>query len=292
MPLAYLDRSADATAVAAVLRRDGVVAIKDLVGPELADTVAAELRPRLDADGLKSRSIFNGDLTRRCGGVLTTAPSAAALVEHDLVLDVLDDILLPFASTYRISSLTAIEIMPGEKHQALHRDDTVYPIDIAGMELTVGVMWSLSDFTEENGGTRVICGSHRYLRAWHLPDVSRWEATVMPKGSAVIYLGSTWHGGGANRSNAPRLGLVNTYCLGWLRPEANQYLSTPPEVATRFGPHVRALLGYMPHGATDDLCGAFSGECPAWVDKSPRDSWRRVRGQAATVDNATSQGGG
>ena len=86
-------------------------------------------------------------------------------------------------------------------------------------------MWALNDFTEENGGTRVIPGSHRYLRSWHLPDVSAWENTVMPKGSVVLYLGSTWHGGGANNSNTSRLGLVNTYCLGWLRPEANMYLN-------------------------------------------------------------------
>ena len=292
MPLIYLDSTEDPEIIAHVLRRDGAVAVTGLVSDDLVDTVTAELRPQLDANGLKSRSIFNGDMTRRYGGALTTAPSSAALVDHDLVLDVLDEILLPFASTYRISSLTAIEIMPGEKEQALHRDDTVYPIDIAGMELTVGVMWSLSDFTEENGGTRVIPGSHRYLRSWHLPDVSQWESTVMPKGSAVFYLGSTWHGGGANRSNAPRLGLVNTYCLGWLRPEANQYLVTPPEVAARYGPRIRALLGYMAHGATDDLCGGYRGDCPAWVATSPRPSWRAERGQVATVEHAKSQGAG
>jgi hypothetical protein len=61
MLLAYLDRTADAETVASILRRDGAVAVKELAVPELADTVAAELRPQLDADGLKSRSIFNGD---------------------------------------------------------------------------------------------------------------------------------------------------------------------------------------------------------------------------------------
>lgn len=292
MPLTYLDASAGAEAIAGVLRREGAVAVKNVIAPDLADTVAAELRPQLDADGMKSRGIFNGDLTRRCGRVLVAAPSAAELVENDLVLDVLDETLLPYASTYRISSMTAIEIMPGEKHQALHRDDTVYPIDLAGMELSVGVMWALRDFTEENGGTRLVTGSHRYLRSWHLPDLSRWESCVMPKGSAVFYLGSTWHGGGANRSNAPRLGLVNTYCLGWLRPEVNQYLTHTPEVAARYGPKTRALLGYMPHGKTEDLCGGFRGECAAWVDTSPRPTWRAERGGAPTVDHAKVQGGG
>lgn len=295
MPLTYLDRTADAETVTNVLRRDGAVAVKELVAPELVDTVATELRPRLDADGLKLRNVsrtFNGDLTRRCDDPLGTAPSVAELVDHELVIEVLDEVLLPFASTYRIGSVSPAEIMPGEKHQALHRDDTAYPIQIAGMELTVGVIWSLTDFTEENGGTRVVTGSHRYLRSWHLPDVSRWEATVMPKGSAVFYLGSTWHGGGANSSNAPRLGVINTYCLGWLRPESNQYLTTPPEVAARFSPRVRALLGYMPHGAGDDLTGKFSGDCPAWVDTPPRATWRGERGQGATVENAKAQGGG
>jgi ectoine hydroxylase-related dioxygenase (phytanoyl-CoA dioxygenase family) len=292
MSLIYLESTNEGAVVADVLRREGAVAVKNVVEPELVDTIAAALRPQLDADGLRSRGIFNGDLTRRCGSPLSTAPSVAELVDHDLVIEVLDEILLPFASTYRISSLSPIEIMPGEKDQALHRDDTVYPIDIAGMELTVGVMWALSDFTAENGGTRVIPGSHRYLRAWHLPDLSRWEATVMSKGSAVFYLGSTWHGGGANRSNAPRLGIVNTYCLGWLRPEENQYLTTPPEIAARYGPRLRALLGYMAHGSGDDNCGGFKGECPAWVATPPRATWRGERGQAAIVENAKSQGGG
>lgn len=230
-------------------------------------------------------------MTLRTDCPLTLAPTLAELVEHDLVLDVLDEILLPFASTYRISSLSPIEILPGEKHQALHRDDTVYPIDIAGMDLVVGAMWALSDFTAENGGTRVIPGSNRYLRSWHLPDVDAWENTVMPKGSVVFYLGSTWHGGGANESNAPRLGVVNTYCLGWLRPEENQYLTSPPEIAARYSPRLRALLGYMPHG-TEDLCGGFSGECPAWVDTTPRATWGAERAGKVTVEKAGAQGAG
>ncbi len=105
----------------------------------------------------------------------------------------------------------------------------------------------------------------------------------MPKGSVVLYLGSTWHGGGANQSNAPRMGLVNTYCLGWLRPESNMFLKVPPEIAARYGPHVRALLGYMPHGATDDLCGAFSA--------TARPGSIRLRERRGALSEARSQQG-
>ena len=113
----------------------------------------------------------------------------------------------------------------------------------------------------------------------------------MPKGSALFYLGSTWHGGGANDSNGPRLGLINTYCLGWLRAEVNQYLETPPEIAITFSPRLRALLGYTPHGAGDDQIGGFDGECAAWLDIPPEPNWREERGQVGGANNVEVQSG-
>ena len=106
MPLTYLDRTADAETVASILRRDGAVAVKELAAPELVDTVATELRPQLDADGLRSRSIFNGDLTRRCGDPLATAPSVAELADHELVIEVLDEVLVPPGEFWMVASRT------------------------------------------------------------------------------------------------------------------------------------------------------------------------------------------
>lgn len=289
MPLSYFDRTVDTGAVVEALRRDGAVVVTGLAEPRLVDTIRAELRPRLDASGLKSRSDFNGSRTLRSNSVLSAAPSAAELVDHDMLVGVADAILLPHCATYQVGSMTAIEILPGESAQALHRDDSLYPIENAGMELQIGVMWALDDFTAENGGTRVVLGSHRFLRSWHLPGVSDWESAAMPKGSALFYMGSTWHGGGANQSNAPRSGLINTYSLGWLRQESNQYLETPPEAAAQFGPRLRALLGYTPHGSGDDRIGNFRGVCPAWVETPPEPAWRDERGQVGTAADAKSQ---
>ena len=292
MALTCLERTVDTGTVVEALRRDGAVAVTDLAESGLVDTIVAELRPRLDASGLNSSSDFDGSRTLRTAtSLISTAPSAASLVDHDMVVGVADAILLPHCATYQVGSLTAIEILPGEAAQALHRDDSLYPIENAGMELQIGVMWALNDFTAENGGTRVVLGSHRFLRSWHLPGVSDWESAVMPKGSALFYLGSTWHGGGANQSNAPRAGLINTYSLGWLRQESNQYLETPPEVAARFGPRLRALLGYTPHGSGDDQIGNFRGDCPAWVETPPEPAWRDKRGQVGTAVDAKVQAG-
>jgi hypothetical protein len=289
MPLTYLDRTVDAVSAAAVMRRDGAVAITGLVENDLVETIRAELRPHLDDIGFRHSSGFGGERTRRLRRVLASAPSAAAMLDHDMVIGIADEVLLPYCAAYQVGSTEAIEVLPGQSSQVLHRDDTIYPMEIAGIEFQIGVIWALDDFSAENGGTRVVLGSHRTLRSWHLPDLDDWEAVEMPRGSALFYTGSVWHGAGANRSEASRIGLVNTYSLGWLRQEYNQYLYTPPDVAAQFGPRLRALLGYMQHGAGDDLCGRFAGNCPAWVEKSPEPAWRRERGQVATAADIEAQ---
>jgi ectoine hydroxylase-related dioxygenase (phytanoyl-CoA dioxygenase family) len=291
MALTHLERSATIESIVAVLRRDGAVVVTELADQDQVDAVARELRPKFDEAALEQQSVFDGAKTRRYNNVLGAAPSAAALVDHDMLVAVADEILLPYCATYQVGSMTAIEIMPGETAQALHRDDSLYPLDFAGMELQIGVMWALNDFTRENGGTRVVPGSHRFLRSWHLPDVSSWEAAEMPKGSALFYMGSTWHGGGANNSDGPRSGLINTYSLGWLRQESNQYFETPPEIAIRFDPRLRALLGYTPHGSGDDKIGTFHGECAAWLDEPPQPAWREERGQVGGAADAEAQSG-
>lgn len=290
MALKYFEKNTAIETILAALRRDGAVVVNELAEPELVDAVAAQLRPKFDEAAAVKQSAFDGARTNRYNCVLRGAPRAAELVEHDMLIALANDIMLPHCATYQVGSMTAIEILPGESAQALHRDDSLYPIELAGMELQFGVMWALNDFTEENGATRVIPESHRFLRSWHLPDLSAWEAAVMPKGSALFYMGSTWHGGGANTSIGPRSGLINTYSLGWLRQESNQYIETPSEVAVNFSPRLRALLGYTPHGSGDDKIGTFDGECAAWVETPPEPTWANERGQvggSAEVDAQT-----
>jgi ectoine hydroxylase-related dioxygenase (phytanoyl-CoA dioxygenase family) len=144
-------------------------------------------------------------------------------------------------------------------------------------------MWSLSDFTEENGATRVVLGSHlrpeskgrcgssvsrdpqlatrRERARLARPDENVVQA-VMPKGSVLFYLGSTLHGGGANKTDTPRAGLINTYSLGWLRQEENQVLNVPREIADSYPDHIRRLMGYQMHGTL----GSYQNPDGTWVE--------------------------
>jgi ectoine hydroxylase-related dioxygenase (phytanoyl-CoA dioxygenase family) len=273
----------ETSAVVAALKRDGAVIIRCQVEDQTADAVLAELREPFDTVGRCDEDDFNGYKTLRVSGILSVSPASADLVGHPRVLEIADAILLANCLNYRVGSLTGIEVHPGETDQDLHIDDGIYPIRMLGMHFQVSAMWSLHDFTEQNGATRVVPGSHlrpeseggrgssvprdpqlatrRERASLARPDENVVQA-VMPKGSVLFYLGSTLHGGGANKTDTPRAGLINTYALGWLRQEENQYLNVPREIADGYPDHIRRLMGYQMHGTL----GSYQNPDGTWVE--------------------------
>ena len=133
--------------------------------------------------------------------------------------------------------------MPGQAAQPIHRDRWAWGARLRGFEPQLNTIWALTDFTTENGATRVVPGSSDW------PDDRKAEAheitqAVMDAGAVLLYTGTVFHGGGENRSDGDRTGLNITYALGWLRQEENQYLSCPPEIARTLDPELQALIGY------------------------------------------------
>ena len=179
----------------------------------------------------------------------------AELMAHPLALGIADAVLKRHCENYRIGSSAAIEIHPGEQAQILHRDGDFYPISIPGVEFQVQVMWALTDFTAENGATRLFLDSNVLkgvknceTKAFESIDESKVMQAVMPKGSAVYWLQSTIHGGGANKASSTRSGVFVSYSLGWVRLEDNHYLTIPREVADSNPDQIRRLIGYQSHG--------------------------------------------
>jgi ectoine hydroxylase-related dioxygenase (phytanoyl-CoA dioxygenase family) len=212
--------------------------------------VASELRPHFDRIGRNFESDFNGFSTLRLSEILLRSRSSAELIGHDLVCEVADEILLPHCINYRIGSCTGIEIWPGETAQQLHSDDGIYPMTFPGVEWQISALWALTDFTEENGATRLLPGSHNGAAKLRQLLHENTVPAEMPKGSLLLYLGSTYHGGGANTADAPRMALVNTYALGWLRQEENMYLGIPREIAESYPEKIRKLMGYQQRSAS------------------------------------------
>ncbi len=258
------DSAAD---VASATLQDGAAIVSGLVAPSLVETIANDLRENLDTFGYRSKRDFSGHNTNRCHDVLRESPSSVELIAHEMVMRVADAILLPHCESYRIGSITAIEVCPGQAIQNLHRDNCIYPCSLPGMEMLIGSIWALTDFTEENGATCVVPGSHRHISMGEGIDVSNVEQAIIPKGSILFYLGSTMHGAGENRSSESRIGLINLYSLGWLRAEVNQYLSVPIEDVQNYDERMRSLLGYTTHDRLGDRLGNYYGSDTNFVDK-------------------------
>ncbi|MEM7432515.1 MAG: phytanoyl-CoA dioxygenase family protein [Pseudomonadota bacterium] len=247
------------------LEQDGAVVVHGMADDTVLDTIEGELREHLESNRDDFKTEFNGQNTLRVATVLGVSRSAAELVAHPLVLEVADTILKPFCDNYRLNSSDAIEIHPGETAQELHRDeDDLYPIINSDVEYQISAMWAFTDFTKENGATQLVLKSHRENRSRPYGDDDVIQA-VMPRGALLLYQGSTIHGGGANTADAPRLGLISTYNLGWLRQEENMYLSIPRDVAESYPDRVRRLIGYQVHNGT---LGLYPGDPDDWWTRS------------------------
>jgi ectoine hydroxylase-related dioxygenase (phytanoyl-CoA dioxygenase family) len=238
------DASASAAEVSAGLLASGVVIIERLAGDELCEQLLGELQPWLEQTPFGGDD-FSGRTTRRTGALLTRCPSSAAMVTHPLVLEVVDTVLWPKKTTFQLHLTKSIAIGPDSPAQYLHRDQWCFdwfpfPRDV---DVEVATIWALTDFTEEVGATRVVPGSHRTPDEQHYTPEDSLPAT-MPRGSVVLYLGTTVHGGGANTTDTTRIGINIDYVLGWLRQEENQYLSYTLDEVRAMPERLQRLLGY------------------------------------------------
>ena len=202
---------------------------------------------------------FYGARTKRFGRLLARSEHAEALVRHPLVIGIVERVLSPWCDTVQLNLTQAIALHPGALPQLPHRDQDMWRGQLGEIEYLVNVMWPLTPYTRDNGATLVWPGSHgpRALE----PDMPTGECPIeMAPGSALLFLGSTLHGAGGNRTDAVRRGCIVSYCLGWLKPYENQWLAYPPQVARGFSPELAALVGYRQHRPN---LGNYEGRCPS-----------------------------
>jgi len=256
MPISHLPASATAEELAAVIARDAVVVVDRLAPSSTMDRIEEELAPWLAATPAGTDP-FSGAKTRRTGGLIARCPASRELVTHPLILATVGRVLA-HATAFQLHLTQAIAIGPGEEAQQIHRDQWAFdffPFP-SGYEVQCNTIWALTDFTEANGATRVVPGSHRHADRLAL-EQSDTVAAEMPRGSVLFYTGALYHGGGANRSSDTRIGINLTYNLGWLRQEENQYLTVPLETARTLPTDLLRLMGYARGayalGYVDDL---------------------------------------
>jgi ectoine hydroxylase-related dioxygenase (phytanoyl-CoA dioxygenase family) len=223
----------------AALQRDGYVILPDLLTPPELGEIRDAVAPLLDRHG---RNSFEGRTTQRVYSVLNKTRTCDRIADHPRVLALLDRLFLP---NYLLSMLQVINILPGEQAQLLHTDDGFYPLPRPRAALGAATICAIDDFTADNGATDIIPGSH--LWGQRTPEETEREPVVMKAGSCVFFLSTLWHGGGANRSAAPRLAVTAQYCEPWLRPQEAFTLSTTRDTVRVVSEDIRRMLGYSIH---------------------------------------------
>jgi ectoine hydroxylase-related dioxygenase (phytanoyl-CoA dioxygenase family) len=225
--------------VARRLTEDGYVIVSGLMSADDVGTARADLGRVLEATRT-GRNAFEGFTTQRVYALFAKTRTFDQPATHPLLLEVLDQVLVH----YQLSAPVGICIGPGEQAQILHRDDSVYPLPQPHPPVVVNTMWPLDEFTEENGATRFVPGSHRWEPGRQPTADDPVVTATMTPGSVMFYLGSLWHGGGANRTGQPRLGVILEYVAAWLRPQENLCLAVPRGVVRQLPERLQELLGY------------------------------------------------
>jgi ectoine hydroxylase-related dioxygenase (phytanoyl-CoA dioxygenase family) len=237
----------------AQLDRDGYVILRDVLTPGDCADIRRAVQPLLSETG---RNSFEGVKTRRAYSVMAKTRAVDRLVDHPRVLALLDRLLDP---NYLLSQLQVIDIGAGESAQLEHFDDAMYPIPRPRPALSAATVWAIDEFTADNGATVALPGSHRWDALRRPTDADERRPAVMPAGSCVFFLGTLWHGGGANTTDRSRLAVTAQYCQPWLRTQEAFALSTPTDVARLLGPDLQRMLGYSIH---PPFVGAVNGMHP------------------------------
>lgn len=251
----------------ATLFAEGYAILRGAARRQLLAETEADLADRFEATPFCEGG-FYGTRTKRFGRLLIRSPRVAELVMNPAILGLAETVLAPWCDRLQLNLAQAIEIHAGALPQFPHRDQDMWAGEQGRVEYLVNVIWPLTPFTSRNGATLIWPGSHG---AEALAPQAKGEPVVAEAdpGDAIVFLGSTLHGAGGNRSPGVRRAIIVSYCLGWLKPYENQWLAYPPEIARGFEPELAALAGYAQHRPN---LGNFEGQCPSILFEGyPRD---------------------
>jgi ectoine hydroxylase-related dioxygenase (phytanoyl-CoA dioxygenase family) len=247
--------------VQAAVADDGACIALNVLSEELCDALIADFQPHLDdmpwgADELGYRDNFYGQQTKRLHGLFSKSQNMQQVLTHPLFLSLAKRMFVEphISKDVRLSNTELMVLNKDQDVQEFHTDGASWrriqaAEKAAGNEILISANCALTDFTETNGATRVVPGSHLWEEG-RMPAEDEICLAVMPKGSALIYSGNAVHSGGANQEDTARFGLYLGYIVSWLRPLENQLVTNAAEDILALPEEARRLLDVSEGGFT------------------------------------------
>lgn len=226
------------------LDRNGFVPLPNVFTRELAEQMAARLDELVMLEGVHAGTEVHKEAgTDRLSNLINKDPIFDICFTQPRVLAAIHHVL---TREFKLSSLNSRAALPGQGLQALHAD-WGGPVD-PGDYYVCNSIWLLDDFTEENGATRVVPGSHRSGQvpkqvmtdpsAPHPDEVK----LLAPAGTVVIFNSHTWHGGTLNRSANRRRAMHSYFCRRDQKQQLDQKQYIQPETYARLSDAARYIL--------------------------------------------------
>jgi ectoine hydroxylase-related dioxygenase (phytanoyl-CoA dioxygenase family) len=262
--------------ICAAVEADGYAIVHDVISNSECEALVAQIDeieagPDIDFGANE----FEGFATRRIFNLIARGPRFRDLVIHSAIDEIMQGLL---GEDFLLSGTTSMHISPGETPQLLHADDGMISLPRPHPATMITTLWSLTDFLDENGATRLVPGSHRRVDMPRPGEAHTSIAAAMPRGSVVFLHGSLWHGGGANTTpDDERYGLSIQYVAGWCRQQQNLMLGTAPEVVARYPRRLQELIGYSMYR---NVMGHVDRAHPLTLlglDVQPEMVWDRMR---------------
>ncbi len=237
----------------------GYTIVEDALDPAFTVSLRDAVRAQFDELGIEPKgNRAEGFATKRLYNLVPRAEIFERLPTHAPVLELAEAVL---DRDLILSGTTAMDIGPGERLQGLHADDGLFAIGRPHRPMMVTTIWALTDFTADNGATRIVPGSHRDPGHPDPDDDSIAIAAEMPAGSVLVMDSQLWHCGGPNSTATEwRLGLNVQYVRGFFRTQQNHYLSIPHDKLAQYPQRLRKLLGFELHRG---IMGHVDGASPA-----------------------------
>ena len=189
----------------------------------------------------RGRAGYGGVQTVHVHNLFVKTRAADAIAMDPLLLKIIEGVL---GSLFQLSVATAMCPDPGVDPQGLHQDDGHYPLPRPRPPFIANTLIALDDFSQANGATRFVPGSHKWIRP--VAQDATVEYAEMPAGSLLVFDGALWHGGGGNTTINQRRRSINlNFNLSWLRQQENQYIGIPRETWLALPERLQRLLGFQ-----------------------------------------------
>ena len=263
------------------IAEQGYCIVEDAMEPELVVEIretVTRVEKELDVQPRGNRT--EGFATKRMYNLLAKDRAFWKLPIHPNVLPFAEELLDPECI---LSGTTCMDIGPGEVHQGLHSDDGLVTVQRPRMPFMVTTIWAFTDFTDANGATRVVPGSHLMDHEPRKNEQIDHIPAEMPAGSVLIVNGGTWHCGGANTTTDDwRMGISVQYGQGWLRQQQNAYYGLTREDVLDMPPRLAQLCGFtLYRGIMGHIDGASPGKFLG-ADSADEVAYSRMRSARAT----------